>query len=49
MLGRVVGTPPIFCERDGEVLDDPESFKTREGSKLSVLDFILQPGVYLDL
>ena len=30
MLGRVVGTPPIFCERDGEVLDDPESFKTKE-------------------
>ena len=30
------------------MLDDPESFKIREGSKLSVPDFILQPGVYPD-
>jgi len=31
------------------VLDDPESFKTKEESKLSVLDFILQPELYPDL
>src|SRR5256886_10378367 len=35
--------------RDGEVLDDPESFKTKEESKLSVLDAILQPELYPDL
>ncbi len=33
----------ILGNRDGEVLDDPESFKTKEESKLSVLDGILQP------
>ncbi|HVF90286.1 MAG TPA: inositol-3-phosphate synthase [Blastocatellia bacterium] len=36
----------ILGNRDGEVLDDPESFKTKEESKLSVLDHILQPDVY---
>ncbi|HKV40463.1 MAG TPA: inositol-3-phosphate synthase, partial [Blastocatellia bacterium] len=36
----------ILGNRDGEVLDDPESFKTKEESKLSVLEYILQPGVY---
>src|ERR1700749_909278 len=39
----------ILGNRDGEVLDDPESFKTKEESKLSVLDFILQPQLYPDL
>src|SRR5262249_28195064 len=33
----------ILGNRDGEVLDDPESFKTKEESKLSVLEYILQP------
>ena len=33
----------ILGNRDGEVLDDPESFKTKEESKLGVLDYILQP------
>ena len=36
----------ILGNRDGEVLDDPESFKTKEESKKSVLDFILQPDLY---
>ncbi|HUH14094.1 MAG TPA: inositol-3-phosphate synthase, partial [Longimicrobiales bacterium] len=36
----------ILGNRDGEVLDDPESFKTKEESKLSVLDQILQPELY---
>jgi myo-inositol-1-phosphate synthase len=36
----------ILGNRDGEVLDDPESFKTKEESKLSVLEYILQPDVY---
>ena len=39
----------ILGNRDGEVLDDPESFKTKEESKLGVLDYILQPEVYPDL
>ena len=39
----------ILGNRDGEVLDDPESFKTKEESKLSVLDTILQPKLYPDL
>jgi len=39
----------ILGNRDGEVLDDPESFKTKEESKLSVLEYILQPDVYPDL
>jgi myo-inositol-1-phosphate synthase len=39
----------ILGNRDGEVLDDPQSFKTKEESKLSVLHTILQPEVYPDL
>ena len=39
----------ILGNRDGEVLDDPESFKTKEESKLSVLEHILQPEVHPDL
>ncbi|HOI31094.1 MAG TPA: inositol-3-phosphate synthase [Melioribacteraceae bacterium] len=39
----------ILGNRDGEVLDDPGSFKTKEESKLSVLDSILQPEIYSDL
>ena len=39
----------ILGNRDGEVLDDPESFKTKEESKLSVLEYILQPRLYPDL
>jgi len=39
----------ILGNRDGEVLDDPGSFKTKEESKLSVLEHILQPGLYPDL
>jgi myo-inositol-1-phosphate synthase len=36
----------ILGNRDGEVLDDPDNFKTKEVSKLSVLDQILQPQLY---
>jgi myo-inositol-1-phosphate synthase len=39
----------ILGNRDGEVLDDPSSFKTKEVSKLSVLNSILQPELYNDL
>jgi myo-inositol-1-phosphate synthase len=39
----------ILGNRDGEVLDDPASFKTKEESKLSVLEHILQPDLYPDL
>ena len=39
----------ILGNRDGEVLDDPGSFKTKEESKLSVLDTILQPEINKDL
>lgn len=39
----------ILGNRDGEVLDDPESFKSKEVSKTGVLDSILQPSVYPDL
>ncbi len=39
----------ILGNRDGEVLDDPESFKTKEVSKLSVLDQIFEPEVYPEL
>jgi len=39
----------ILGNRDGEVLDDPESFKTKEESKLSVLEHILQPDLYPEL
>ena len=39
----------ILGNRDGEVLDDPENFKSKEVSKLSVLEHIFQPEVYPDL
>ena len=39
----------ILGNRDGAVLDDPESFKTKEESKLGVLEHILQPELYPDL
>jgi myo-inositol-1-phosphate synthase len=39
----------ILGNRDGEVLDDPESFKTKEESKLGSLDYIFQPELYPDL
>nr|MDQ3368232.1 inositol-3-phosphate synthase [Myxococcota bacterium] len=39
----------ILGNRDGEVLDDPESFKSKEVSKLGVIDHILQPELYPDL
>jgi myo-inositol-1-phosphate synthase len=39
----------ILGNRDGEVLDDPDAFKTKEESKLSVLEHILQPDKYPDL
>ena len=54
LKSRVIGlngwfSTNILGNRDGEVLDDPESFKTKEESKLSVLEHILQPNVYPDL
>jgi myo-inositol-1-phosphate synthase len=39
----------ILGNRDGEVLDDPDSFRTKEESKLSVLEYILQPELYPSL
>ncbi len=39
----------ILGNRDGEVLDDPESFKSKEVTKLGVIDQILQPELYPDL
>jgi myo-inositol-1-phosphate synthase len=39
----------ILGNRDGEVLDDPESFKTKEVSKLGVLEYIFQPHLHPDL
>jgi myo-inositol-1-phosphate synthase len=39
----------ILGNRDGEVLDDPQSFKTKEVSKLGALEYILQPDVYPEL
>ncbi len=39
----------ILGNRDGEVLDDPLSFKTKEESKLGVLEYILQPQLYPEL
>ena len=39
----------ILGNRDGEVLDDPESFKTKEESKLGVLEYILEPDKYPEL
>ena len=39
----------ILGNRDGEILDDPDSFKTKEESKLGVLEYILQPHLYPEL
>ena len=39
----------ILGNRDGEVLDDPESFKSKEVTKLGVIDQILQPDLYPEL
>jgi myo-inositol-1-phosphate synthase len=39
----------ILGNRDGEVLEDPGSFKTKEESKLGALEFILQPKLYPEL
>ncbi len=39
----------ILGNRDGAVLDDPDSFKTKEESKLGVLEYVLQPGLYPEL
>jgi myo-inositol-1-phosphate synthase len=39
----------ILGNRDGEVLEDPGSFRTKEESKLSVLEYILQPDLYPEL
>src|SRR5579884_3658787 len=39
----------ILGNRDGEVLDDPESFKTKEESKLGLLEMMLEPELYPDL
>jgi myo-inositol-1-phosphate synthase len=39
----------ILGNRDGEVLHDPDAFKTKEETKLSVLEYILQPELYPDL
>jgi len=39
----------ILGNRDGEVLDDPQSFKTKEESKLGVLEYVLQPKLYPQL
>jgi myo-inositol-1-phosphate synthase len=39
----------ILGNRDGEVLDDPGSFKTKEESKLGALEHILQPNLYPEL
>ncbi len=39
----------ILGNRDGEVLDDPGSFKTKEESKLGALEYIFQPKLYPEL
>ena len=39
----------ILGNRDGEVLDDPDNFKTKEVSKLSVIDNILEPDKFPEL
>ena len=39
----------ILGNRDGEVLDEPENFRTKEESKLGVLEHILQPDMYPEL
>src|SRR5439155_24779536 len=50
MLGRAAWySTNIPGNRDGEVLDDSQSFKTKEESKLGVLEFILQPDQYPEL
>src|SRR4029078_11270523 len=50
MLGlRGWYTTNILGNRDGEVIDDPECFKSKEVSKLGVIDHILQPEIYPDL
>ncbi|MBN2017087.1 MAG: inositol-3-phosphate synthase [Candidatus Cloacimonetes bacterium] len=54
LRSRVIGvngwfSTNILGNRDGEVLDDPESFKTKEVSKLGVLDSILQPEMNPEL
>ena len=47
MRGRFLTN--ILGNRDGEVLNNPDSFKTKQESKLGVLDYILQPHLYLSL
>jgi myo-inositol-1-phosphate synthase len=39
----------ILGNRDGAVLDDPDSFKTKEESKLGVLEYVLQPKMHPEL
>jgi myo-inositol-1-phosphate synthase len=39
----------ILGNRDGAVLDDPASFKTKEESKLGVIEHILQPQIHPEL
>lgn len=39
----------ILGNRDGEVLDEPAAFKSKEATKLGVLDTILQPGLHPEL
>ncbi len=39
----------ILGNRDGEVLDDPDNFKSKEVTKASVLEHILQPDQYPEL
>lgn len=39
----------ILGNRDGEVLDEPENFKTKEESKLGAIEYILQPKLYPEL
>src|SRR5689334_16681234 len=39
----------ILGNRDGEVLDDPDSFNTKEESKLGVLEYVLEPDRYPEL
>ena len=39
----------ILGNRDGEVLDDPDNFKSKEVSKLGVLEQILQPEIHKEL
>ena len=49
MLGLGWYSTNILGNRDGEVLDDPESFKTKEESKLGVLEHILHPDRHPEL